>query len=151
LYEWLVFLISVVPFLELRFSIPLAIGMGYNPAFAFFICVLLNMLAIPITFILLDFIIPPIRRRVGLVERMFKWSLKRATKNQNLGLVGLAVFVGVPLPLTGAYTGSLIAYVAGMNRKHAAVAIAAGVIMAGVLVWALAALGLMFIQGISPS
>jgi uncharacterized membrane protein len=151
LIEWLVFLVSIVPFIELRGAIPLAIVAGYSPEFAFVVCVLMNMLAIPITFILLDFILPPIRRRVELVERMFKWSVRRVKKHQNLSLVGLALFVGVPLPFTGAYTGSLIAYIAGWDRKRAALAIAAGVVIAGVLIWVLAAFGIILIRGISPS
>lgn len=147
LIEWLVFLVSIVPFIELRGAIPLAIVAGYSPEFAFVVCVLMNMLAIPITFILLDFILPPIRRRVKLVERMFKWSVRRAKKHRNLSLLGLALFVGIPLPLTGAYTGSLIAYIAGWDRKRAALAIAAGVVIAGVLIW-MAVLGIISIWGI---
>lgn len=148
--EWLSLLISVVPFLELRFAIPLATLAGHSPEFAFTACVLLNMLAIPIAFFLLDFILPPIRRRVGLVERMFKWAVRRARRHQNLSLVGLTLFVGVPLPVTGAYTGTLVAYIAGLNRKRAALAIATGVVIAGMLVWMLAALGIFVIWGISP-
>ena len=147
--EWLVFLISVVPFIELRGAIPLAIAAGYGPASAFMICVLLNLMAIPIAFILLDYILPPIRRRVKLVEKMFRWSVKRARKHRNLSLVGLALFVGIPLPVTGAYTGALIAYVAGLNRKRAALSIGAGVVIAGVLIWILATLGIIWIRGVS--
>ncbi len=150
--EWLSFLISLVPFLELRFSIPLALW--YNPSLSpttvFAICVALNILAIPVAYLLLDFILPPIRRRVELVERMFRWSVRRAKKHQNLSLVGLALFVGVPLPLTGAYTGSLIAYIVGLDRKRAALAISAGVVIAGILIWVLAVLGIIFIRGVSP-
>lgn len=149
MFEWLVFLVSLVPFIELRGAIPFAIAAGHNPEFAFAVCVLLNMLAIPIAFILLDFILPPIRRRVKLVERMFRWAVRRARKHRNLSLVGLALFVGIPLPITGAYTGSLIAYIVGMNRKRAALAIAAGVVIAGVLIWGLATLGIIFIHGVS--
>lgn len=148
--EWLVFLVSIVPFIELRGAIPLAIVAGYSPEFAFTVCVLLNLLAIPIAFVLLDFILPPIRRRVELVERMFRWAVRRARKHRNLSLVGLALFVGIPLPVTGAYTGSLIAYIAGLNRKRGALAIAAGVIIAGVLIWVLASLGIIFIRRLSP-
>lgn len=147
LIEWLVFLVSIVPFIELRGAIPLAIGAGHSPEFAFAVCVLVNMLAIPITFVLLDFILPPICRRVKLVERMFRWSVRRAEKHRNLSLVALALFVGVPLPVTGAYTGSLIAYIAGWDRKRAALAISAGVVMAGILIW-MAARGIIFIWGI---
>lgn len=151
--EWLSFLISLVPFLELRFSIPLALwyNPGLSPTTVFAICVALNILAIPVAYLLLDFILPPIRRRVNLVERVFRWSVRRAKKHQNMSLVGLALFVGVPLPATGAYTGSLIAYIMGLDRKRATLAIAAGVVIAGVLVWILATLGIIFIQGLSPS
>ncbi len=150
LLEWLVFLVSMVPFIELRGAIPLAIMAGHTPGFAFIVCVLLNLSAIPIAFILLDFILPPIRRRVNLIEKTFKWSVRRAQKHRNLGLVGLTLFVGIPLPVTGAYTGSLIAYIAGLNRKHASLAIATGVVIAGVLIWVLASLGIIFIRGLSP-
>jgi uncharacterized membrane protein len=113
--------------------------------------VALNILAIPVAYLLLDFILPPIRRRVNLVERVFRWSVRRAKKHQNMSLVGLALFVGIPLPATGAYTGSLIAYIVGLDRKRATLAITAGVVIAGVLVWILATLGIIFIQGLSPS
>jgi uncharacterized membrane protein len=148
--EWLVFLVSLMPFIELRGAVPLAIVAGHPPELAFTLCVLLNLLAIPIAFILLDFILPPIRRRIKLIERMFKWAVKRAQKHQNLSLVGLALFVGIPLPVTGAYTGSLIAYIAGLNRKRAFISIAAGVVIAGALIWAFARLGIIFMEGVSP-
>lgn len=140
--EWLVFLVSIVPFIELRGAIPLAIAAGHSLEVAFIVSVLVNILAVPIAFILLDFILPPIRGRVKLVERMFRWSVRRAEKHQNLSLVGLALFVGVPLPVTGAYTGSLIAYLAGWDRRKAALAIAVGVVMAGVIISVLMALGI---------
>ncbi|MFH1821095.1 MAG: small multi-drug export protein [Methanobacteriota archaeon] len=147
------FLVSLFPFLELRFSIPLAII--YNPDISpiaiLAICVILNILAIPIAYILLDIIVPPIRRRVKFVDRLFQISVKRAKKYQNLSLVGLALFVGVPLPITGAYTGVLIAYVSGFGRKRSSLAIATGVTIAGVIMWALATIGILFIQGITPS
>lgn len=152
LIEWFVFLISMVPFIELRGAIPLALW--YNPSLSpitvFAACVALNLLAIPIAFLILDFILPPIRRRVKFVDKVFQWFVRRASRHQKLSLVGLAIFVGVPLPLTGAYTGALMAYITSIDRKRAALAIAAGVIIAGVLVWILATLGIMFIRGVTP-
>ena len=142
-----------MPFLELRFSIPLAMiyNPGISPVVIFAICVALNTLAIPVAYILLDVIVPPLRRRVKFVDRLFQISVKRARKYQNLSLIGLVLFVGVPLPATGAYTGVLIAYVAGFNRKRSSLAIAAGVVIAGVIMWTLATLGILVIQGITPS
>ncbi len=150
--EWLSFLMSMVPFVELRGAIPLAIwyNPGVSPILIFFICVLLNILAIPIAFLLLDFILPPVRRKIGLVERIFKWSVRRAKKHENLGLAGLALFVGVPLPATGAYTGTLIAHIAGVDRKKATIAISGGVVIAGVLIWTLAVFGIFVIPRLSP-
>jgi len=151
LIEWFIFLISVVPFIELRGAIPLALW--YNPPLhpvaVFSICVALNILAIPIAYFILDFILPPIRRRVKLVDKIFRWFVKRASKHQRLSLAGLAAFVSIPLPVTGAYTGTLIAYIAGIDRKRAALAIAAGVVIAGVLIWILATLGIIWIRGVS--
>ncbi len=150
--EWLSFLVSLVPFLELRFSIPLAIvfNPGMSPAVIFAICVALNILVIPVAYVLLDVIVPPIRRRVKFVDRLFQIAVKRAKKYEGLSLVGLALFVGVPLPATGAYTGVLIAYIAGFDRKRSSLAIAAGVVIAGVIIWALAVLGILVIQGLTP-
>lgn len=149
--EWLVFLVSLVPFVELRGAIPLALwyNPGLSPLTVFAICVALNLLAIPIAFFILGFILPPVRRKVKFIDRIFRWAVKRAYKHRNLSLLGLALFVGVPLPVTGAYTGTLIAYIAGMDRKHAALAIAAGVVIAGVLIWILATFGIIWIRGLS--
>jgi len=150
---WLLsFLVSLVPFLELRFSIPLAIIFNPNVPVVtvFVVCVILNIFAIPIAYILLDLVVPPMRRRVKLIDKIFLWAVKRARRYQNLSLIGLAIFVGVPLPITGAYTGALIAYIAGFDRKRSSLAIAAGVIIAGTVV-VLAALGVLFIQGITPT
>ena len=147
--KWLVFLISVVPFIELRGAVPLAIAAGYDPVAVFTTCVVLNLLVIPIAFIILDFILPPIRRGVKFVDHIFLWFVKRARKHQTLSLVGLAAFVGVPLPVTGAYTGALIAFIAGIDRKRAALAIATGVVIAGMLIWVLATIGIIWIRGAS--
>jgi len=150
LIEWLVFLIAAVPFVELRGAIPLALlYTSISPVVVFAVCIVINLLAIPIAYFILDFIVPPLRRRVKSVDKIFRWFVKRARKRQGLSLVGLAAFVGVPLPVTGAYTGTLIAYILGIDRKRAALAIVAGVIMAGIFVWALAVLGIILIRGVS--
>lgn len=151
--EWLSFLLSLVPFLELRFAIPIAIvfNPGISQIVIFIICVILNILAIPVAYFLLDIIVPPLRQRIKLVDRLFQVAVNRAKKYQGLSLIGLTLFVGVPLPVTGAYTGVLIAYIAGLDRRRSSMAIAAGVAIAGVIIWALAALGIIIIQGISPS
>lgn len=138
--------------MELRFSIPFAViyNPGVSHATIFAICVILNLLVIPIAYVLLDIIVPPIRRRLKFVDRLFQMSLKRARKYQGLSLIGLALFVGAPLPATGAYTGVLIAYVAGFNRWRSSLAIAVGVVTAGVIML-LATVGILYIHGITPA
>ncbi|MEM3421108.1 MAG: small multi-drug export protein [Candidatus Hadarchaeum sp.] len=147
---WLSFLLSLVPFLEVRFSLPLATiyNPGLPPLVVFAICLILNLLAIPLAYLLLDIIVPPIRRKWKLVNRLFQFSVKRAQKYQGLSLIGLALFVGVPFPGTGAYSGVLIAYVAGFNRKTSSLAIAIGVFLASVIML-LAILGIVYIQGVT--
>ncbi len=129
-----IFLLSVVPVLELRVSMPLAIALtDLNPLVVFSICVGLNLLVVPFAFKGLDLLAPPLIRRSKTIRSIFTWFLKRSY-SRKWGLGALAAFVAVPLPGSGAYTGTLIAYLLGLNRKHAALAIAAGVIAAGVLV-----------------
>lgn len=149
--QWLVFLWALVPFVELRGSIFFAIAAGYEPIVAFTISVALNILAIPISFALLDFIVPPLKRRFATIKRLYAWAVRRVEKHRNLSLVGLAIFVGIPLPGTGAYAGSLVAHIAGMERKSAALAIALGVVVAGVLLWLLAVFGILVINGLTPT
>jgi uncharacterized membrane protein len=146
-YAPLVFLISLVPAAELRFSIPLALGLKVAPTLiVFLICVGLNLLVIPITFIGLDLLAPPLILRSKRIAAIFAWFSKRG-HGRKWGVLGLALFVGVPLPATGAYTGVLIAYVLRMKRAQSALAIAAGVIIAGTLV-TLASVGVISLLGI---
>jgi uncharacterized membrane protein len=147
--QWLVFLVALVPFVELKGAIPLAVMAGYDPLLSFSVCVLISILIIPIVFFMLDAIVPPLRRRSNKIDGLYKWAVKRVKKHRDLSLVGLALFVGVPLPGTGVYSGSLIAHIAGMERKSASIAIAVGVVIAGALLWLLAVAGVFFVKGLT--
>jgi len=137
----------MVPVIELRGSIPLALALSnIHPLSVFLICVALNLLVIPLTFKGLDLFAPILIRRSKRIASIFAWFLRRG-HGRKWGLVGLAVFVGIPLPVTGAYTGTLMAYLLGMERRLAALAIAVGVIIAGVIV-TLATLGIISFFGI---
>jgi uncharacterized membrane protein len=149
--QWIAFLVALLPFIELRGGILLAVAAGYDPSLAFIVCVLLNILVIPLAFAILDVLVPPIRRRSRAVRRLYSWAVRRVKKHENLSMAGLAIFVGVPLPGTGAYAGALLADLIGMERKKAALAIAAGVVIAGALLWLLAVVGLFFVKGLTPA
>jgi uncharacterized membrane protein len=139
--EWLVFLVSLVPFVELRGALPAAVALGYSQESALLWCVLLNIAAVPAAFAMLDLILPRLCARSKKISGLFEWAKRRAEPHRNLTLGMLTIFVAVPLPGSGAYSGSLIAYMTGMKRSRAFAAISTGVVLAGFIVYALIKLG----------
>lgn len=130
------FAVSMVPVIELRGAIPLGIGLGLNWLRVFIISVIGNMLPIPFVILLIRPLIEWL-----LHSRMFSrigvWLDKR-TKEKSLKLtkykkLGLLIFVAIPFPGTGAYTGAMIAGILNMRLKDAIPAIFAGVIIAGII------------------
>ena len=142
-FVWML-VITLLPTIELRGSIPFGIGVGLNPLLVIVSCIILNILLIPMLFAVLNVFFD------GLINapKFGKWFEKRLNKIhkkagkyvEKYGYVGLALFVAVPLPGSGAYSGSLAAFLLGMEKKKAMVAIAIGVLIAGILV-SLASLG----------
>jgi len=132
--SWWVLLLTLVPFLELRVSIPSAIAAGVPLSVSLPAAIVLNLLVIPLAFLLLDLVVPPLRRRFAAVDRLYGWSVTRVSRHERAGLLGLLLLVAVPLPGTGAYSGCLLAHILGMRRLPASLAISAGVIIAAVLV-----------------
>ncbi|MCS7132091.1 MAG: small multi-drug export protein [Hadesarchaea archaeon] len=131
-----------MPAFESRYAIPIALALTRaNPAFVFAVCVALNILAVPIVFLGLD-LLTPVLRRYKWVNSIFAWFLDRGRKLRRWGPAWLAIFVMIPIPVTGAYTGALIAYLLNMDRKYATLAIAVGVITAGAII-TLATLGIL--------
>ena len=134
--ELVVFIISMVPVLELRGGLIAASMLGINIWQAVIICILGNMLPIP--FILL-FITPLFnwlkKTKVfrPLVEKLEKKSMAKSDQIQKYELLGLLLFVGIPLPGTGAWPGGLIASLLGVKIKKAFPAIVCGLLMATVI------------------
>lgn len=125
----------------MRGAIPLAIGVyGYDPWQAYLLSVLGNLL--PVIPLLL--FLGPVSdwlRRFSFWDRFFTWLFARTRKkyireHECFGLTALAVFVAIPLPMTGAWTGCAIAFLLGFRFWPAFAAIAAGVLLAGVVVTA---------------
>lgn len=131
------FLLSFVPISELRGAIPLAIAFKVNPFLAFFVCVVANMLVAPFVFFIFDkmylFIFKKPLKEHGLIKKIVrKKNLEK--KINRYGFAALTAFVAIPLPITGAWTGSIIALILGLDRKKSLLAISLGVFIAGVLV-----------------
>lgn len=138
-------LISMIPIFELRGGIPVGIALFRLNAFVVFgTCILFNILPVLPILLLLN----PARRlleRIPLLKRMFDFLTRRALKNRELieryEEFGLTLFVGIPLPVTGAWTGSLIAVVLGLKITKSFLFISLGVFLAGIIVTLISVLG----------
>ncbi len=137
--SWLiVVVIAALPIVELRAAIPVAIAalhMHWLEAIVF--SVIGNMIPIPFVLWLLD----PIRRFLckwiffgRLFDRIFRHALKRSKALKNTEAVGLILFVAIPLPVTGAWTGSLAAYLLRFPRVKSLIYILYGVLIASIVV-----------------
>ncbi|MEM2878103.1 MAG: small multi-drug export protein [Candidatus Hadarchaeales archaeon] len=134
--EWLSFLVSLVPFVELRGAFFMA-AVFYPLEVALVGCVVLNILVVPIAFLIIDFILPRLASRYKTIDGFFRWARRRAENHGNLTFSMLLLFVAVPIPGSGAYTGSLIACVTGMKRSRAFIAISLGVLFAGLILYSI--------------
>lgn len=135
-----VLLMAMIPLGELRTSIPFAIFMyQMDPLHAFVVSVIGNMLPVIPLLLFLDPVSNWLRQRYTLFDRFFAWLFTRTRRYNNgriekYGALGLASFVAIPLPMTGAWTGCAVAFVFGFRSWYAFLAILAGVIIAGLLV-----------------
>ncbi len=131
----LTLLITVLPISELRGGIPLGISLGLDPLFTFFIAIIANALIFFPIFFALRLFYDKVLSRIPLFDKYLDSLKKRGKpKVDKYGFWGLFLFVAVPLPLTGAYTGTILAWLLGMNWKKAFPAVGLGVIVAGVVV-----------------
>ena len=138
-YLW-VFLISMVPIIELRGAIPVAVGMGLPLIPSYIICSIGNMLPVPfIYFFARKVLIWGADKPV--IGKFFTFCLEKGEKGgkklqakAGRGLfVALLLFVGIPLPGTGAWTGTLAASLLDMDFKSSVIAVMCGVLLAGVI------------------
>ncbi len=134
----LTFLISMVPIIELRGAIPVATGAGLDWRIAIPIAVLGNMLPVPFIIIFIKKIFAWMRRVSqkldGVVTKLENKAFSKREVIDKYGPWGLFIFVAIPLPGTGAWTGSLIAAMLDIPLKKAFPAVALGVITAGIIV-----------------
>jgi len=139
-------LISMLPIFELRGAIPVGIAfLKQKPVLVYFIAVVFNLLpVIPILYLLL-----PIRYLLikwGLLKHFFYFLDNRAKKNNKIveryGELGLTIFVAIPLPITGAWTGALIAVFMGLSPIKSFLFITFGVFSAGIIVTVITIVGM---------
>lgn len=135
---WMTFLISMVPIVELRGAIPIAVHHGLDFHLAIPVAIIGNLLPVPFVIVFIRKIfawarkkLPRLDRAIGRLEAR---AQKRAGLVQKYTFWGLFLLVAIPLPGTGAWTGALVAAMLDMRLKRAFPAIALGVLTAGLLV-----------------
>jgi len=132
-------IIGALPIFELRGAIPIALGIyEMNPIAAYLFAVLGNMIPVVPLLLYLDPVSKYLRRYV-IFDKFFTWLFGRTQRNhsarfEKYGTLALTIFVAIPLPVTGAWTGCAAAFVFGIKFRHALLAILAGVLIAGLVV-----------------
>lgn len=151
----IIFLISMVPIIELRGAIPYAVGYKLPMLQSYIICVIGNMLPVPFIFLF--------ARKVlvwgcdkKFIGKFFTWCLEKGEhggqklqEKAGKGLYwALLIFVGIPLPGTGAWTGTLAASILDMDFKKSVAACMGGVVLAGIIMGVGSVLGFSAIKAI---
>ena len=135
-------LITLIPTLELRASIPFGILKGGMPWWSVVVvCLSTNIVLGPLVYLCLDrvvFLLVKVDWLNRLYERTVTKTRKKIQKSvDRYGELGVALFIGIPLPGTGSYTGALGAYLIGLGYRKFIVANVIGVLMAGAIVTAI--------------
>ena len=137
----LVIFVSMLPLIELRGAVPIAIGQGIDPVTALIVCTISNMVPVPIIyFFARKFLLWGSKQRlIGdictfFVEKGERAGQKLVKKTGRGGLfMALLLFVGIPVPGTGAWTGTLAASFLNMGFKSSVAAVSLGVLLAGII------------------
>lgn len=144
----IIFLISMVPLIELRGAIPVSQGLGLPIISSYIICIIGNMIPVPIIYLFARKVLEwgQDKKLIGSICTFFLVKGSKAGKKleekAGKGLfLALLLFVGIPLPGTGAWTGTLAASLLNMKFKDTVIAVSLGVLLAGVIMM-LASLGI---------
>jgi len=137
--------IAASPISELRGAIPVAItGFHFPWYYAFLLAIIGNLLPVPFILLFLD-TLSRLLSKIGIFKRMLQWLFEHTRRRgkiiERYERIGLILFVAIPLPVTGAWTGSLAAVLFGLKFKHAFLSIFAGIVIAGIIVTCATLLG----------
>ncbi len=144
----LLFLFTLIPTLELRYSIPHGFVLyrdTLGPALIVGVCLLANIALAPLVWLFVRYVVD-LFLRVAWIDRIYQAVVTRAAARlspylDKWGTLGLALFIGVPLPGSGVYSGALGAYVLGFNFRQYFIASVLGVFIAGAAVTAVVVTG----------
>ena len=137
----LTMLVSMVPVIELRGGIPFGVAAGLPVWMAMLAAVIGNLIPVPFIIVYIRRVFQWMRRRMprfgGMIDKLEAKAHLKGQKVQKYQYFGLALFVAIPLPGTGAWTGALAAAFLDMRLRKALPSIVAGVAVAGVVVSAI--------------
>ena len=134
--EVIVFIVSLLPILELRGGILVGFLLGMDLLPSFIIAFIGNIIPVPFILMFIKFIFKKLKktRMKGFIEKIENKAMSKSNQIQKYAYLGLLLFVGIPLPGTGAWTGSLIAALLEMDNRKSFGIIVLGVIMAGIII-----------------
>ncbi len=142
--EWPVeiatFVLAMLPITELRGSIPVAISVfGLEPMTAFLWSVAGNVVPLIVLVYLLPLVTRVCEKHLPMCDRSLKWIFARTERKlrgryEKYGALALLIFVSIPLPFTGVWTGAIAAYLFNISKKYSIPALVTGMLIAGVLV-----------------
>jgi len=144
--DLVVIIIATLPIVELRGAIPVAMHFfGMSIPRSYILCVIGNMIPVPFILLLLG-PVSRILRKIKIFDRFFEWLFTRTRRRsetiKKYEELGLIMFVAIPLPVTGAWTGSLAAFLFGLRFWPSFFCALAGVCIAGVIVTTFSAMGI---------
>lgn len=141
-------IISMIPLIELRGAIPVSQGLGLPVLPSYVICILANMLPVPFIYLFAKKVLEWGKDK-PVIGKFFTFCLEKGKKGgkklqEKAGrstFVALLLFVGIPLPGTGAWTGTLAASILDMDFKSTSIAVMLGVLLAGIIMMAVSFFG----------
>ena len=142
--EMVIFIISMIPILELRGGLLAASLLKVSAAKAIPICIIGNIIPIPFILLFIRQIFKLMKKTKifrGLIERLEKRAMGKSDQIKRYEFLGLLLFVGVPLPGTGAWTGTLAASILDVDFKSTIIAVMLGVLLAGIIMMVLSVAG----------
>lgn len=133
-----VMVLSIIPWLELRISIPYGITKGLHPIVALLAALVATLAVILPVFLILDFSYVGFLSRFGLIRRSVEEIRRHGRKYvEKWGVLGVVIFVN--LPLAGVYSGAILAWLFGLPRRQAIIALALGSLVSAILVTGISA------------
>ena len=130
-----VMLLSVAPLVELRLAIPYGITKGLHPLVAIAAAVVATWAVIVPMFLVMDLFYDRFLSRVGLIRRLVEEIRARGRGHvERWGVVGVGIYVSLPIPGPGIYSGTVLAWVFGLPRRQAIISLALGTLVSAILV-----------------